>query len=203
MTAQKGFTLMEILIALVIFAILATATSSILYYAFTTRNRVNNQADRLNQLQMAINMIQQETTQIIDRQIRGNEMHLFPAFVGQRSYVEFTRDGVVNPNSQEKRSTLKRIALYCIESRLIQRTWSQLDPLNINEYEEKTLIDNLSQCHFNFLNKNLQVLSEWREQLNDQHNQQGLFPKAIQVNLELKDWGEINLLFVIPGGLYG
>jgi general secretion pathway protein J len=202
MNTEKGFTLIEILIALVIFAILASTTSSILYYSFTARTKVNAQADRLNQLQMAINLIQQETTQMVDRKIRGNEMHLFPAFVGQGSYVEFTRDGVVNPNSQEKRSTLKRIALLCLNDALIQRTWSQLDPLNINQYEEKILIDNLAQCQFNFLNKSLQVLSDWREQTADQNNPQGLFPKAIQLNLRLKDWGDISLLFIIPGALY-
>lgn len=202
MKNQQGFTLIEILIALVIFTIIAMTTSSVLYYAFTTRSRVNAEAETLSQLQFAISIIQQETLQILDRKIRGNEMRLFPAFIGQEAFLEFTRDGVSNPNSQEKRSTLKRIALLCQNDTLIQRSWEQLDPIDRNHFEEKVLINGLKRCHFNYLNKNLQVLSEWREQTQDETNQQGLFPKAIQVNLTLKNWGEINLLFIIPGALY-
>ena len=53
MTRVKGFTLIEILIALTVFAILATITSSTLYYAFNTRTRVNEQSERLSTLQLA------------------------------------------------------------------------------------------------------------------------------------------------------
>jgi general secretion pathway protein J len=28
------------------------------------------------------------------------------------------------------------------------------------------------------------------------------FPKAIQVNFNVKEWGEMNLLFIIPEALY-
>ncbi|NYQ85965.1 GspJ family T2SS minor pseudopilin variant LspJ, partial [Escherichia coli] len=69
MIKNKGFTLIEILIALTVFAILATITSSTLYYAFNTRTRVNAQAERLNALQLAISIIQQDTSQTVERAI--------------------------------------------------------------------------------------------------------------------------------------
>ena len=65
---------------------------------------------------MPISLIQQDTRQTVERAIRGNEMRLFPAFLGQTNYLEFTRDGNVNPGSIEKRSTLKRVAL-CLPGR--------------------------------------------------------------------------------------
>lgn len=200
--SNKGFTLIEILIALTVFAILATITSSTLYYAFNTRTRVNLQAERLNALQLAISIIQQDTSQTVQRAIRGNEMRLFPVFVGQPQYLELTRDGVVNPNSAEKRSTLKRIALVCQDEKLLRRTWSTLDPIDRNKYEDKVLLDNLSDCHFNYLNQTLQLLAEWREQAITQNQRREPLPKAIQMNLTLKDWGELNMLFIIPGALY-
>lgn len=200
--SNKGFTLIEILIALTVFAILATITSSTLYYTFNTRTRVNLQAERLNALQLAISIIQQDTSQTVERAIRGNEMRLFPVFVGQPQYLELTRDGVVNPNSAEKRSTLKRIALVCQDEKLLRRTWSTLDPIDRNKYEDKVLLNNLSECHFNYLNQTLQLLAEWREQAITQNQRREPLPKAIQMNLTLKDWGELNMLFIIPGALY-
>lgn len=202
MKNNKGFTLIEILIALTVFAILATITSSTLYYAFTARTRVNEQAERLNTLQLAVSIIQQDTLQIIDRPVRGNEMRLFPGFVGQTHYLEFTRDGVINPDSAEKRSSLKRIALVCEQGKLLRRTWGILDPLDRNQTEDKELINNLSDCNFNYLNQSLQVLTEWREQALSQNQRKEPFPKAIQLNLKLNDWGKLNLLFIIPEALY-
>jgi general secretion pathway protein J len=202
MKQTKGFTLLEILIALTIFAILATITSSSLYYAFNTRNLVNLQADRLNELQLAISIIQQDTLQIADRAIRGNEMREFPIIVGQAEYMEFTRDGITNPKNLEKRSALKRVAFACLNGALVRRTWDTLDPIDRNKSEDRTLISNLDKCTFSYLNQNLQSLPEWRAQAVNEEQQPELFPKAIQINLTLKDWDSINLLFTIPQALY-
>lgn len=202
MKSNKGFTLIEILIALTVFAILASITSSTLYYAFSTRTRVNEQSERMSTLQLAISLIQQDTSQTIERAIRGNDMRLFPIFVGRTEYMEFTRDGDVNPGSIDKRSTLKRIAYVCENGTLIRRTWDGLDPENRNIHADKPLIDNLTECHFGFLNQNLEVFSEWRADAVNQNQNKESLPKAIQFNLTLRDQGEINLLFTIPGALY-
>ncbi|CAM2942338.1 type II secretory pathway protein LspJ [Legionella steigerwaltii] len=201
-TEINGFTLIEILIALAVFAILATITSSVLYNAFTTRSRVNEQSQRLNELQLAISLIQQDTSQTLERPIRSNDMQLLPAFIGQTNYLEFTRDGDVNPGSIEKRSTLKRVAYVCQQGALIRRTWSTLDRINQNIYEDKLLLNRLTNCHFGYLNQNLQVLPEWREQAVALNQRKEPFPKAIQVNMTLQDQGEINLFFILAGALY-
>lgn len=202
MRNKSGFTLIEILLALMVFAILATITSTSLYNAFNARSQVTLQAERLNQLQMAVSIIQQDTEQILPRAVRGNEMRLFPVFIGQPQNLEFTRDGLINPKSMEKRSTLQRIELVCQNDKLKRRTWESLDAKDRAIYEEKILVDNLTGCNFKYLNQSLQVLNEWREQAVAQNQRQEPFPKAIQLNMTLKDWGEFNLLFIIPEALY-
>lgn len=198
----NGFTLIEILIALAVFAILATITTSVLYQAFTTRTRVNEQSERLSQIQLAISRIQQDTIQIAERAIRANDMRLFPPFTGKENYLEFTRDGIVNPGSIEKRSTLTRVAYLCDEGSLYRRTWNSLDPVNRSIYEDKLLLDRLNTCHFAYINQNLQSFTEWREQAISLNQNKEPFPKAIQLNISLSDMGEINLLFILPGAAY-
>lgn len=204
MTIKKGFTLIEILIALMVFSILATLTSSSLFHAFNTRTIVNAQTERLSTLQLALSIIEQDIAQLVPRAIRGNEMRLFPIMVGQSEYLEFTRQGFVNPNSIEKRSTLKRVALACLNGTLVHRRWKALDPKNRNDYSDKILIGNIKDCHFNYINSSLQTLSEWREQAANLQQAQPaeILPKAIQINLTLNDWGKINLLYIVPEGLY-
>lgn len=202
MNKNQGFTLIEILIALTVFAIIASITSSTLYYAFNTRTRVNEQSQRLSTLQLAVSLLQQDVSQTVERAIRGNDLRLFPIFVGRSQYMEFTRDGNVNPGGFEQRSTLKRVAYICQNGALKRRTWERLDSVNRNNYEDKLLIDNLDDCHFGFLNQNLEVFPEWRaDAVNQDQNKESL-PKAIQLNLKLHDSGELNLLFIIPGALY-
>jgi general secretion pathway protein J len=202
MNKKMGFTLIEILIALAVFAILATITSSILYYSFNTRSRVNQQADRLNDLQLALLLVQRDTAQAIARPIRGNEMQLFPAFIGEGQYLELTKLGYANPNEDEKRSHLQRIAYVCREGTLLRRSWPMLDSANRNDYHEKILLNNLVDCRFAYLNQTLQVLTQWRENALQQNQQPEPLPKAIQFNFTLKDWGEFNFLAVIPSALY-
>ncbi len=197
-----GFTLIEILVALMVFAILATITSSTLYYAFNNRSRVSAQAQRLNELQLAVSLLQQDMLQIIERPIRSADMSISPIIIGQNDYVEFTRAGRANPYSEEKRSTLQRVAFLCQKDRLVRRTWPSLDRINAKSYNDKVLVTSLKKCHFNYLNQHLQPLAEWREEFIASNRRTEFLPKAIQINLTLQDWGEMNLLFGIPEAIY-
>ncbi|ARG97451.1 GspJ family T2SS minor pseudopilin variant LspJ [Legionella micdadei] len=200
---NRGFTLIEILIALAVFAILAAMTSSALYYAFNTRARVNEQAEQLNALQLALTLIERDTEQVIHRDIHsGSDMHLYPAFVGEPQYLELSRSGIVNPNSEEKRSVLQRIAYFCRNNQFVRRSWISLDPVDRKGYQDKVLMDNLTHCRFAYLNANLQVLSEWQANALQQNQRAEPLPKAIRLDLTLRNWGNLSRLFIIPEGLY-
>ncbi|WP_347251702.1 GspJ family T2SS minor pseudopilin variant LspJ [Legionella sp.] len=200
---NRGFTLIEILVALAVFAILATMTSSAMYYAFNTRARVNEQAEQLNALQLALMLIERDTQQIIQREVhRGSEMHRYPPFVGESHYVEFTRSGMVNPNSEEKRSVLQRIAYFCRNNQFVRRSWISLDPVDRKAYRDRVLIENLTRCQFAYLNANLHVLPEWQANALQENQRAEPFPKAIRMDLTLKNWGTLSRLFIIPEALY-
>jgi general secretion pathway protein J len=199
---QKGYTLIEILIALAVFAILATVTASSMYYAFDTRARVTEQADRLNALQLSLILMERDSQQMVVRSIRGKDMQFRASFIGQPKYVEFTRSGFANPNSIEKRSILKRVAFLCQKSNLIRRTWTSLDAADRNAYQDKILFTKLADCNFSYLNQSLQTLAEWRTNALQPNQKAEPLPKAIQMNLTLNQMGNINYLFVIPGALY-
>lgn len=202
MKKQAGFTLLEVLIALVVFSIIATITSSAMYHAFNTRARLKIQADRLSHLQTAVVILERDTRQILDRPVRGNDMVIYTGLIGQYDSVEFTRGGLVNPNGAERRSTLKRIALLCKNKQLIRRSWDILDTLDRKRYRDSVLIENLADCNFKFINRQLEVLSDWNAQSIHQEEQLEPLPKAIQLNLSLADWGKGTFLFLIPEAVY-
>lgn len=199
---SNGFTLLEIMVALAVFAILATITSSVMYHAFDTHARVTSQADRLNAVQLAVSLIKRDTEQMIERSIRGNEMHIFPPFIGQPYHLEFTRGGVVNPNGIEQRSTLKRIAFLCQKNQLIRRSWDRLDTPERKSYHDKILLDNIDQCSFAYLAHNRQILPVWQDYALQQNQRAETLPTAVKFTLNLRDWGNMSLLFIIPKALY-
>lgn len=202
MNNKKGFTLIELLIALSIFAIIATITSSTMYYAFTTRDRVAKHAQQLVTLQLAISLLERDTSQIVERPIRSTDMQEFAAFTGQPKYMELTRSGMANPQSLEKRSTLKRVAYVCKGAQLLRRSWGSLDAVNRDKYDDRVLINNLAKCQFNYLNQNLQVLPEWHGSAPSQNQKSETLPKAVQVILTLNNWGNGNFLFPLPKAIY-
>lgn len=201
MKRAAGFTLIEILIALAVFSILATMTSSAIYEAFNTRARVTLQADRLSSLQLAIAIFNQDTQQIVARTVRGKKMHIAAAFIGQRHYLEFTRGGHANPQGLERRSTLTRVAFLCQGSQLIRRHWDTLDGPSHQAFQDKILLEHLSQCQFAYLNKHQQILPDWMGDALQENQKESMLPAAIQFTAHVAPWGKLSLLFMIPGAM--
>lgn len=202
MKKNHGYTLLEIMVALAVFSILATITAATMLHAFDTRARVSLQADKLNTIQVTLTLIAKDIQQIIERPVIGTEMHLFPPFIGTANYIEFTRNGVVNPNGMAQRSTLRRVAFLCKDKTLIRRVWPRLDAPNRESYQDKPLLDNLELCTFAYLSNSQDVSKEWRNDAGQQQKNE-ILPMAVQVNITIHKWGNMSLLFPIPEVLYG
>lgn len=202
MTKHEGYTLLEILIALAVFAILSSMTASAMYHAFDTRARVDVQANQLNTIQLALTLIMRDTEQMVERGVSGEDMRLFPPFVGQANYLEFTRGGLINPAGINAHSTLKRVAYMCRGKKLIRRTWESLDSPNRSNHQDRIIFENLDECKFAYLANNQQILPEWREYAIQQNQKKETLPIAIQCSLTIHNWGNMNFLFPIPEALY-
>lgn len=202
MKLKQGYTLIEILIALVVFAILSTITSSVLYQSFDTRKKLDSQAFQLNRIQLALKIMENDITQMIERSILANELRTFPPFIGQSHYIEFTRNGLVNPIDLEQRSTLQRVAYLCQNHQLIRRSWPYVDIQNRKQYQDKVLLQQLSECSFAYLSHARQILPEWREFAVQIDQKRETLPIAIQVTISPYEWGNMSLLFPIPEALY-
>ncbi len=202
---KKGFTLIEIMIALVVFAILATITSSVLVQALHLQERVNSHNDDTIKLELALSLLQQDTNQLIPRAVRGNEMHLFPALIAQASYFEFTRGGIFNPMAIEQRSELARVAYVCENHQLIRRIWQQLDTPDRQAYHDTILLDHLKQCRFDYMGLHNQFVSTWYQAVAQPRRAMPFFlPKAIRLTFAQPQNDTPNVfLFLIAAGAYG
>ncbi len=205
---QRAFTLLEILIALMIFAIISVIMTLVLQSVFTTRQRVTEQSQRLAKLQIAIVLMQRDLQQTINRPVRNNEAILQPALLGNARNVQFTRGGFSNPQAIEQRSELQRVAYFVKDHQLFRRSWDRLDPVSANQYSDKLLLDNISSLQFSYLdnkNNNVKFWPLTRKALVNAATGAPIdeLPNAVQLSMQLKKMGEIDLLFPIASGESG
>lgn len=193
---HAGYTLIEVIIALAIFAILGTISVGLLGRAFDTSARLKATTEPLAELQLAVTRINRDIVQIVER---GTS-----SFMGQTNYAEFIRGGIVNPDEEETKSTLKRVALLCENNeKLVRKTWARVNPQTPSEFQEQVLINHLESCEFSYLAKGDTWVSEWPMTTTQSREKPPPFPRAIKLKLNLKNFGDIPLLFVIPGGNRG
>lgn len=99
MIKTKGFTLVEVLVAIAIFAVLSAAGWRVFDQLIKTRERNQQHADHLLQLQSAYNQLLRDIQQItpLSGKLATTE---YPALVLQQELLQFNRAGVIDPLQQ-------------------------------------------------------------------------------------------------------
>lgn len=202
----NGFTLIEILIALLIFILLSAATTTALYLVFTSGQKVNRQSDRLSEIQLALATIEHDIAQFINRPVRNQELHYHASIQGNSHELSFTRAGIFNPLNQFRQSNLQRISYEVKQGVLYRKNWPILDGYKPKQFKQRMLLQRIKSFNFSYLDKNLTLMHQLNNDALNSHqktNAKILIPKAIQLNITLNDWGAISLLFIIPTSNYG
>src|SRR5690606_14348343 len=130
---QQGFTLLEIMIALTIFAVISTLAWQILDGAMRTTTATDAASGKLNQLQRAYNLLERDFFQLQARAPR-NEPEVF--YQDENAIELSTMSGV----SGEVR--LERVRWRLKDHRLWRDVWPVIDsPASVKPEEVPILID--------------------------------------------------------------
>lgn len=128
---RAGFTLVEALVSLAIFALLATAGSAVLSQAIDNRFAVKAAAERTADLQRMRGLLRADIGQAAPRRTRGSTGRPLPrAIVAAESpgdpVLTLTRTGWTNPGEQP-RPSLQRVEYRLVEGRLERRVATHPD----------------------------------------------------------------------------
>lgn len=199
---QHGFTLLELLVALAVFAVMGAAAYSGLRSVLTTRAVVEAEAQRLAEIQLAFHVLEQDITQTLPRGIRDEYGKQEPALKSSGlggDWLIFTRAGWDNPLVQT-RSNLQRLSYRLEQGSLIRRYWTMLDRNGAGESQETVLLDNVREVKARFLNDQDEWQKEWPPTGQDaDEDSVNRLPRAVEISLTLGDWGEITRLFILLG----
>lgn len=194
---EQGFTLIELLIALSIFALISVIAFTGLQASIESRERTNLRADRLAEIQKAFNFMRQDLEQAVPRPVRDQMGDLDPKSAFQLEFdgIVFTTGGRNNPLGIE-RSSLERLGYGLKDDTLIRSRWLALDQPPDPSIEELPLLTDVTELSFRFLGPDKRWVEQWPPLTSDTPFAE--LPQAIDVVLELVDFGRINRIFLLP-----
>ncbi len=198
MRRSSGFTLLELLVALSIFALVSVMAYGGMSRVMEQRARTAAQAERLKYLQLAVNVMARDFEQLVDRGIRNEFGDAVPALVGGSGFqgVEFTHAGYANP-ARLPRSELQRVAYVREEDRILRRVWRVLDRAQDSQPASTVLMEKVDAFRLRFLTADGAWQDNWPPPGQAGDAPPGL-PRAVEVSVESGDLGRLRWLFRLP-----
>lgn len=131
---QNAFTLIEVLVALAIFAILSVISTLALRRSIQTHHHLSHYDQQVTRLSIAMTLLRNDISQAIARPVREAGGHHVPAFIDKGDdSISFTRGGL-----------LQRIRYRFTDHNLVRDTWSVLDRLPSTKSNTQVLLTGVS-----------------------------------------------------------
>lgn len=194
MKRQRGFTLIEVLLALAIFAALSISAFQVLQGMMRSDSLSERKVQRLMAIQNAFSQLERDFTHIVPRRSRGNRW-LFSAARHQLNSEDwgttFIRSGWPNPLGMLPRSELQYVAYRLRQHQLERLSYRHADPIPGAEPLVQPLLDEVSAFRLRFYSQN-----DWQ----DSWHSASQLPRAVEITLTLPEFGEITRRFLLTPG---
>ncbi|MCW8333341.1 type II secretion system minor pseudopilin GspJ [Vibrio paucivorans] len=196
---SKGFTLIEVLVSIAIFASLSLGAYQVVSQVQKSNQLSLERSSRLKELQRALVMMDSDFRQMATRAFRTNGEEPGEELLVWRDYlldsdhkgVMFTRLGWHNPQQQFPRGEVTKVG-YRVKENVLERIWWRYPDTPVGQEGLVTpQLTDVESFDMKFY-VNGQWLTKWEEQ-------PGL-PQAVSVMLELKDYGKIERIYLTAGG---
>ncbi|MCU4674388.1 type II secretion system minor pseudopilin GspJ [Catenovulum sp. 2E275] len=195
---QLGFTLIEMLLAIAIFALLGLAGTGILSSTVKTNEVSLAHGDKMAQFQRAMLVIERDLAQLAERKVRANGEQASNNLLSHGELIldsdsevlAFRRLGWVNPMNILPRSEVQSIAYRVYDGNLERMYYDFPDPVKGEEPKIRILLEGVEQIHFEFYDSKAK---SWKNKW-----ESNALPAGIQLKIESKEFGEITRIFTVP-----
>lgn len=186
MRARNGFTLLELLIAMAVFAIMSVMAYSGLKILLDTREQTSTQSAQLAELQMALYLINEDLAQLVVRPVRDDYGLEEPVLKGgmDGEILTLTRS-VAAWTAYPTGSQLQRISYRIENGALYRYSWTTLDRTQQTESRKRKVLA-VNQLQLQFFD------TEWTPFWSANNA-----PKAVEMTFSLPHLGDIKRLFFV------
>ena len=200
---EAGFTLMEVVIALSIFAVMSVGAYNIVNNVLAYQKASKQQITSLQLMSTMFRWLEDDLKQAIARPVRGKYGGTLPAFEGYYDSFSLTHTGWANLFN-EKRSTLQRTN-YALasgttdDSRFqflwVRESWIVLDQAPNSSAARQFQVP-VQTLRFRYLDPSRGWQSVWPVSRGDKQEKLEI-PVAVEVLVETEDFGEVRRLFFL------
>ena len=190
---QSGFTLIEVLVAMAIFAVLSALAYMTLGQTLSNSDMLTERMDRLQSVQRTMSLLSTELLQAAPRSVRGDLGDAQPALLsafGAEFALQLTHNGWPN-SAGVPRSTQQRTAYRIEDDELVRYHWNVLDRTANNIAVATVLLDNIESLTFRFLQHNGEWTEQWPPTSSQSSSDSNQLPRAVTIVLVLPDEGEL------------
>lgn len=192
----RGFTLVEVLVALLVFGMIAAAGVSVMAYAVDNQGVVRGRMERLAEFQRARGVLRADLAQVAPRRTRGvGGIAARDAFigsatrdVGDRPLFAFVRRGRANPDG-DPRASLQYVEYRYADGRLERATRAALDGAPLQP--PQVLLSGIREATVAY-----RANGAWND---GWPGGADTIPEAVELDLELEGLGRVVQRFLLPG----
>jgi len=188
---SSGYTLVEVLVAVVVFSILSASA----YVALDALSRAasdhRDRSEAFGALQMAVARLDADLRQIVARPVAAPAGRTLPALAGEPRRLSATRSGWTNPAGL-KRSTLQRFGWQLSGTELERVRWPVTDRASEGQMLTETVLPGVESLSFSYLD----AAGSWQDRWSDDDALARL-PAAIEVIVETRRFGRVRRVVVL------
>lgn len=195
---NKGFTLIEVLLALMIFATLSVAANQIFRNVINSNVQTEEVGNALKSLQRTLLIMDSDFRQMLARQYRNGSDEAKEALLefgddlldSESQGIRFVRGGWINPQQLFPRGEVVKVG-YRIQDETLERIrWMYPDNSSALEPAAMPLMEGVTGLRFEVLGDD-GWKTEWEAPLS--------MPRAIRVTLDTERYGELTRIYLLPG----
>lgn len=196
--SARGFTLLEMLVAIAIFAMLGLAANSVLHTVMQNDVVTKEFATRLKSMQQGFGALERDFGQMVARTPRmlegGRGSTVLQTgtdlFDSESEAIVFYRIGWLNPDGILPRGSLQSVA-YVVQNNNLERWYFPYPEPEFGAEPIKTIvIRNVLSVEYSFF-----VEDKWQRKI-----EATTLPKAIAMEIEVEGLGKIQRKFLLPLG---
>ncbi len=203
MRGQRGFTLLELLVATAIVVVIGVGATMIFGQAVNNRERVGERARALAELQRGFLFMQRDFEQVVARPARdelGDEQPFLMSTAD--GAVELTHLGWTNPLDTRQRGSIQRVRYRLVDGKLWRDHWEHPDRQAGSDPVSSALMENVIAFDVRFLNKPVKSDYRWEDAWPpaaelERKPQYQRAPLAVSVEIETKHFGVLKRFFRI------
>lgn len=217
---NRGFTLVELLVALFITAIMFAMGYGAIDQALSSRTAIDEQAARLLAVQRAFRLLEQDLELLQPRPVRnpigddyqaslvagtgntaGTSADANSLALQAVAVLSLTRAGWSNP-AAVSRSELQRVGYVLEEGTLVRFHLPVLDAAGASAVTRRELLEDVEALSFRYMDASHRWLDSWQSNANTVDPRRQVLrtrPVAVEITLKLKDWGSLIRIVEIAG----